>query len=67
MKWEYKVLKFNMVDFLKSEAKLADELDKLGNEEWELVAPFTSTAGGIPYMAFLVFKRPKPSQLLVSR
>lgn len=62
--WEYKILKLNVLDFIKSEAKIAEKLNEYGKDKWELVATFTHTSGGIlgtgggTYFATLLFKRP---------
>ncbi len=64
MKWEYRVLKLNLMDFIKSEGRMADKMNELGKQGWELVMSFTHTAGGIlgtgggTYFAMLTFKRP---------
>lgn len=62
-RWEYKTLKFELKGFAGGILDIEDfdyNLNKLGNEGWELVSCFTSNAtNGYSRDAIAVFKRRK--------
>ena len=62
-KWEYTTVKFELTGFTGGILKVEDfdyELNKLGEQGWELVSCFTSNASqGYSRDAIAVFKRRK--------
>ena len=59
-KWEYKTLKFDGKGFFKSKFEFEEELNKLGNEGWELVSMLSPvSAYGSTTELFAIFKRKK--------
>jgi hypothetical protein len=63
--WEYKTLKLNLQDFVKSDDKMIEKLNELGKDRWELVTSIAHAAGsgimgisGTPVFATFLFKRP---------
>ena len=62
-RWEYKTIKFGLKGFVGGILEIEDfdyELNKLGEQGWELVSCFTSNAGqGYSRDVIAVFKRKK--------
>lgn len=62
-RWEYRTIKFGLRGFIGGILKTEDfdyELNKLGEQGWELVSCFTANAGnGYSRDAIAVFKRRK--------
>ena len=61
MRWEYFTLKFPTSFWLNEvdDSALTQELNKLGNDGWELSGTFpTSASEGRTHQVFFVFKRP---------
>lgn len=62
-KWEYKTIKFELKGFAGGKLETSDfdfQLNKLGEQGWELVSCFTSNAAqGYSRDAISVFKRVK--------
>ena len=63
MQWEYKTIKLAATGMLGGkldETKFDEYLNRLGREEWELVAAFdTNQAYGATRDVVAIFKRPK--------
>lgn len=62
-RWEYKTIKFGLKGFVGGILEIEDfdyEMNKLGEQGWELVSCFTSNAGqGYSRDVIAVFKRKK--------
>jgi hypothetical protein len=54
-KWAYKRVTFDVLDVL--EDGFEAELDKVGQEGWELIATFDRERGGNSKECFFLFKR----------
>jgi len=60
MKWEYKIVEYSIGTFSQDKPPEAGELNKLGEEGWELVSAFQAVSGyGKGMGVILVFKKPK--------
>jgi hypothetical protein len=60
MWWEYRIIEYSFGVYNKDKPPEADELNKLGDEGWELVSAFQAVSGyGKGLGAILIFKRPK--------
>jgi Domain of unknown function (DUF4177) len=62
MKWEYSIVPFETrllfpANF--NEQKVTDEVNRMGDEGWELVNCFDTNTGGSTRYIVAVFKRPK--------
>ena len=63
-KWEYKTVKLDTTTWIGSgnieETQLDDQMNRLGNEGWELVSALdTNATGGISKYIVTIFKRKK--------